>query len=256
MIPSVPGPTSLPAAAPRASFWSAPRRRPAFLLLLAGALALFLIWLPGGARASLVAALNAHRGLVVLLSLFALLTLSLLWSAGQRLDTRFFSLINMGVHPKWLDVFMWLATQLGNMLAALIAAFLLFILSYRTLAVEVILGTLALWLLVEIIKTLTDRARPFLALVETRVIGWREWGRSFPSGHTSQIFFLVTLLSHRFPLGAGGTIALYAVAVLVGFTRMYVGAHYPRDVIGGAVLGCIWGVLATLVDPYWFGLGF
>ena len=36
----------------------------------------------------------------------------------------------------------------------------------------------------------------------------------------------------------------------------YAGAHYPRDVIGGAVLGCVWGILATLVDPYWFGLGF
>jgi membrane-associated phospholipid phosphatase len=52
------------------------------------------------------------------------------------------------------------------------------------------------------------------------------------------------------------TVPLYAVAVLVGFTRMYVGAHYPRDVIGGAVLGSIWGVLATLVDTYWLGLRF
>ena len=63
----------------------------------------------------------------------------------------------------------------------------------------------------------------------------------------------MTLLSHELQLGIWGTVALYAVAVLVGFTRMYVGAHYPRDVIGGAVLGSIWGVLATLVDPYWFG---
>jgi membrane-associated phospholipid phosphatase len=65
-----------------------------------------------------------------------------------------------------------------------------------------------------------------------------------------------TPLSHRFQLGIGGTVALHAVAVLVGFTRMYVGAHYPRDVIGGAVLGSVWGILATLVDPYWLGLRF
>jgi membrane-associated phospholipid phosphatase len=225
-------------------------------LLLVTGLGLFLLWLPGWARASLGTALNAQRGLVVLLSLFALVTLSLIWSAGQHLDTRLFLLINMRVHPKWLDHFMWLATQLGNMLVALIAASLLFFLSYRGLAVEVILGTLTLWLLVETIKALTDRARPFLDLAGARVIGWRERGRSFPSGHTAQIFFLMTLLSHRFQLGLGGTVAVYAVAVLVGFTRMYVGAHYPRDVIGGAVLGSVWGILATLVDPYWFGLKF
>ncbi|HEY5118847.1 MAG TPA: phosphatase PAP2 family protein [Anaerolineales bacterium] len=111
-----------------------------------------------------------------------------------------------------------------------------------------------MFLLVETIKALTDRARPFLALEGTRIIGWRERDRSFPSGHTAQTFFLATLLSHRFALGIGGTAALYAIAVIVGFTRIYVGVHYPRDVIGGAVLGCLWGVLAALVDPYWLGI--
>jgi membrane-associated phospholipid phosphatase len=234
----------------------APRRRPAFLLLLATGLALFLIWLPGGARTSLGVALGAHWGLVALLSLFALVTLSLIWSAGQRLDTRLFLLINMRVHPKGLDRCMWLVTQLGNMLVAFITALVFFLLNYRGLAVEIILGTLTLWLLVETIKVLSDRDRPFLTLEKARVIGWREKGDSFPSGHTAQIFFLATLLSYRFQLGLGGTVALYAVAALVGFTRMYVGAHYPRDVIGGAVLGSVWGILATLVDPYWFGLKF
>jgi membrane-associated phospholipid phosphatase len=147
------------------------------------------------------------------------------------------------------------------MVTAFLLAGLFFVLNTRRLAVEVILGTLTLWLLVETIKALTDRARPFLDLEETRIIGWRERGRSFPSGHTAQTFFLMTVLSttplsHQFQLGIGGTVALYAVAVLVGFTRMYVGAHYPRDVIGGAVLGSVWGILATLVDPYWFGLRF
>jgi membrane-associated phospholipid phosphatase len=256
MNSSVPGPTPLPPALPPSSFWSAPRRRPAFLFLLVTGLVLFLVWLPGGARASLGTALSAHRGVVILLSLFALLTLSFLWSAGQRLDTWFFSLINMRVHPKWLDLSMWLITQFGNMVAALIAAMLLYISTYHDLAFEIILGTLTLWSLVETIKVLTDRARPFLALAGTRVIGWRDPGRSFPSGHTAQIFFLATLLSRRLPLGIPAALALYAVAVLVGFTRIYVGAHYPRDVIGGAVLGSVWGILATIVDPYWFGLRF
>lgn len=235
-----------------ASFWSVHRRGLAFLLELVAGLVLLFIWLPDGARATLWTALSAQRGLVGLLILFALITLSLIWTAGQRLDTRGFLFFDLpAYHSRWLDGFMFLATQLGSMLAALIAAVLFFLLNYRRLAVEVILGTLTLWLLVETIKALSDRARPFVTLKQARVIGWRERGNSFPSGHTSQIFFLMTLFIHRFQLGLGASAALYSVAVLVGFTRMYVGAHYPRDVIGGAVLGCVWGILATLVGPYW-----
>jgi membrane-associated phospholipid phosphatase len=211
-------------------------------------LALFIIFLPGGTRASLWTALSAQRGLFVLLFLFAMITLSLIWSAGQRLDARVFMLFNMRGYPKWLDRFMWLATQLGNMLAAFIAAFLFFLLNYRRLAIVIIFGTLTLWLLVETIKALADRDRPFLTLEKARVIGWREKGDSFPSGHTSQIFFLMTLFILSFQLGMTESIALYAVATLVGFTRIYVGAHYPRDVIAGIVLGSVWGILATLLN--------
>jgi membrane-associated phospholipid phosphatase len=248
--------TPLPPQSHEASFWSANRRRPVFLAVLLIGLVLFLIWLPVGVRASLSSALNVQRGLFVLLFLFALVMLSLIWSAGQRLDTRVFLLFNMRGYPRWLDRFMWLATQLGNMLAAFIAAFLLFILNYRRLAIEIIFGTLTLWLLVEIIKALSDRDRPFLTLDKTRVIGWREKGDSFPSGHTTQIFFLMPLFIHHFQLGMVETAALYAVAALVGFTRIYVGAHYPRDVVAGVVLGSVWGILAMLVDRYWLVLHF
>jgi membrane-associated phospholipid phosphatase len=239
----------LPPLAANTHFWVA-YRRPALLASLVIGLVVFFVWLPSGTRAALLTALGAQQALVAMIFIFSLIVLSLVWSAGQRLDTWVFQLFNLrGYHPKWLDRVMWLATQVGNMLTALLLAGLFFILNNRSLAMEVILGTLTLWLLVETIKILTDRARPFLALVGTRVIGWHERGRSFPSGHTAQTFFLMTLLSHRFQLGIGGTFALYAVAMLVGFTRMYVGAHYPRDVIGGAVLGSVWGGLATLVDP-------
>jgi membrane-associated phospholipid phosphatase len=245
-----------PLATPRASFWAAHRRRPAFLLLLLAGLTLFLVFMPSGTRASFWSELVDQRGLVVLLVLFALLTLSLIWSAGQRLDARVFRLFNMRGYPKWLDKFMWLATQLGNMLTAFAAAIVFFLLDYRDLAVEIVLGTLTLWLLVEIIKALADRDRPFLALKDTRVVGWRERGDSFPSGHTTQVFFMATLFIHHFHPEMLGVVALYAVAALVGFTRVYVGAHYPRDVVAGLVLGSVWGTLAALIAPYWLVLRF
>ncbi len=61
------------------------------------------------------------------------------------------------------------------------------------------------------------------------------------------------LLSHQFQADIAGTAVLYTFALLIGFTRIYVGAHYPRDVLGGVVLGSIWGVLATLINPHLFG---
>ena len=239
-----------------ASFWSANRRRPVFLAILLAGLVIFLFWLPWGAQASLWAALSNQRELVVFLSLFALLTLSLIWSLGQRLDARIFILLNIRFYPQWLDQIMWVITQLGNMLAAFIAASILFILNYRRLAVEAIFGTITLWLLVEIIKALSDRDRPFIKIDKTRIIGWREKGDSFPSGHTSQIFFLASLFIHSLQLGIGESFTLYVVASLVGFTRIYVGAHYPRDVFAGVVLGSVWGILAMLVDHYWLAFHF
>jgi membrane-associated phospholipid phosphatase len=142
------------------------------------------------------------------------------------------------------------------MLTAFMLAGLFFALNYRRLAIEIILGTLTLWLLVEMIKALADRDRPFLTLEKARVIGWREIGDSFPSGHTTQIFFLVTLFSHYFQAGPGISIVLYFIASLVGLTRIYVGVHYPRDVIAGMVLGMAWGILAMMLDPYWLSLSF
>ena len=233
----------------RAMRWAAHQRRPAFLLLLIVGLFAALAWLPNETCASLWAAIIIQRSLVGLIFVFAFLALSLIWSVGQRWDSKIFLLLNRRGYPKWLDYGMWLFTQLGNMLAAFVVAILIFLLSNRHLAVEIVLGTLTLWLLVETIKALAERDRPFLALEETRVVGWLEKGTSFPSGHTTQIFFMATLLILRFNLGMQGALGLYTLAALVGFTRIYVGVHYPRDVFGGATLGVIWGILALLVNP-------
>ncbi len=227
------------------------------LICLVVGLVLLSIWLPDGAWTTMFTALLAQRALAGMLVLFALITVSLVWSAGQRLDTWVFSLVNVqGYHPLWLDRAMWVATQMGTMTVAIVVAGLFFALNSRGMAVEIVFGTLTLWLLVATLKELTDRPRPFLDLEGTRVIGWREPGRAFPSGHTAQAFFMATLFSREFQPGFAGIGALFAIAGLVGFTRMYVGAHYPRDVIGGAVLGSVWGILATLVDPYWLGQWF
>jgi len=141
-------------------------------------------------------------------------------------------------------------TQLGSAVAALVIALILYLVNSHLLAYEMVLGTISLWLVVEVIKFLVQRSRPFIRMVGTRIVGYRASGRSFPSGHTSQIFFLATLMTQHFHPNWWIVLLLYAVASLVGITRMYVGAHYPRDVLAGAILGTAWGLLGVVVNQY------
>lgn len=232
------------------------RKRPilyrvfAFLASLGGLL-FFLSFAPPQQMQVLWNALTVQRNLLVPTLILGLLAVSLLWARGQEIDKRVFLFFNMwGKRPRWLDIALGVISQLGSgALAYLVAAYLYYY--NKDLALQIVLGTLTLSLMVEVLKSLTDRARPFLAIENARVVGWREPGRSFPSGHSAQILFMATLLSHHFNPSWLTGFFLYAIAILVGFTRMYVGAHYPRDVLGGAVLGLVWGALANLVDPYW-----
>lgn len=225
--------------------------RVAIVLGLLSGLGLFLLWLGPFARDRLSVSLVANRVLIALLFGFSLIALSLLWSAGQRLDVWVFASLNLrGYHSRWMDRAMWLTTQIGNAGFAALLVVGAYVWGDWRFAIELALGTLTLWLVVELIKALTDRARPFNLLREARVIGWREPGLSFPSGHTAQTFFVVALSISHFPLLWQVAVVLYGLAVLVAFTRIYVGAHYPRDVIAGAILGLVWGTLGVVVAPY------
>ena len=219
-----------------------------WLMIMAISSAIFWAWLPPHARQFFWQSVLTYRVLVSMLLGFSLISLSLLWSAGQRIDAWAFLFLNLrGRRPLWLDRFMWSFTQLGNSLTTLILALIIFFAGARLLSYALILGTLTLWLVVELLKLLVRRRRPFLRLTQARVIGHREAGRSFPSGHTSQIFFVGTILANSIQPGVAMLTAFYAIAVLVGLTRMYVGVHYPRDVLAGMILGSTWGILGGIV---------
>ncbi len=94
--------------------------------------------------------------------------------------------------------------------------------------------TIALTMTDLVIKPLVARARPFETFVTTRVIDRRPLTYSFPSGHAAGSFAAAMTLSRLWPAGRG---ALWVLAILVSLSRIYVGVHYPLDVIGGAILG-------------------
>jgi membrane-associated phospholipid phosphatase len=223
-------------------------RRIYWILSISIILVLFLAFLPDYMWDYFWSRLKGQKVLVSMLLIFSAIAFSLVWKTGQRIDVWVFMVFNMnGRRTPCFDWIMLALTQLGNGVFAMAVAAVLFLTINHVLAYELILGTLTLWLAVSLIKAVIHRTRPYIKLKNIHIVGPRASGHSFPSGHTSQSFYMATLLGHYFNMGLGIYVPLYACAALVGFTRMYVGVHYPRDVLAGACLGTAWGLIGSLM---------
>jgi membrane-associated phospholipid phosphatase len=86
-----------------------------------------------------------------------------------------------------------------------------------------------------LIKKIVKRPRPFLGNVKIRAV-YQPAHYSFPSGHTSTAFTTATALSQAYPKWYV-VVPSYLWAGSVGYSRLYLGVHYPTDVAAGALLG-------------------
>ncbi len=85
--------------------------------------------------------------------------------------------------------------------------------------------------------------RPFTVLENVRQLTIPTEPNSFPSGHTSSTFSVVSVLVWTLRENKAIVCLLALFAFLVGFSRIYVGVHYPFDVLVGAVVGVVSGVV-------------
>ena len=86
-----------------------------------------------------------------------------------------------------------------------------------------------------ILKHLVQRPRPFDTYGGLQVLIHRPADWSFPSGHASASFAAAFVLYHYMPKKF--SIPALILATLIAFSRLYLGVHYPSDVIGGAAIG-------------------
>jgi membrane-associated phospholipid phosphatase len=83
-------------------------------------------------------------------------------------------------------------------------------------------------------KAIFDVERPSMRYAEPKPLVRTPTDASFPSGHAATSFAAATVLSFAWPRWAP---AFYLLALAIGFSRVYVGVHYPLDIVGGALLG-------------------
>ncbi len=162
------------------------------------------------------------------------------------IDTKLFYMINRTAAHPLADILMPFFSYLGNygavwLILGLIGG------TQNDRGIEqpfgiVLLSLLTAHLLTEgLIKPFFRRSRPFETLPQTRLlISKPPSSKSFPSGHALTSYTCATILSHLY---TGLAPYFYFLAGCIALSRVYVGVHYPGDVIAGKEMGLLLGSL-------------
>ena len=153
----------------------------------------------------------------------------------------------------WLTIAAIDVTALGSItLVVLFSAFtlvVLLVLRDRLGAFQMLAASVGAGILTLVTKDIIERTRPEVGQRLITVSGF-----SYPSGHslsTSALYLTIAIIAGRYVQHLGARVAIFvavsAVVILVGASRVYLGVHYPTDVVSGISLGAAWAlVLAGL----------
>lgn len=163
-------------------------------------------------------------------------------------DLTIFNWINSGVSNIAFDKIMPWITYLGHFWAGWIFIIIFILMNWRTISSGFRLGLFSSLIYGclsgthHAIKYLVDRPRPFMdheVIVRLPYLSAHPlpMDPGFPSGTTATAFMIATIASCEIKNIGKYKFILYGVACLVGFSRIYLGVHYPSDVAVGALLG-------------------
>ncbi len=212
-------------------------------------------------RLSLAIALELLIGLAIsvgALWIFAELAGEVLEGETQRLDTALLTWIH-STFPGWLGTPMRLVAILGYPWAVvpllILAAGTFYLNDLKVSAALLLVSVPGAAILGTALKSFYERARP--ELFET---GYEAPFYSFPSGHAItavSLYGVITLLTARRLEGWRRWVVATAGAVLVlviGFSRLYLGVHYPSDVLAGYLAAAFWVATVGIAFRFWRSL--
>ena len=154
------------------------------------------------------------------------------------------------IHTPLLDKILAFITSLGNVGIIWIVLAVVLLILPKTRKTGIIVAAALLMDLVLcnlILKNLVARVRPYDVNTAIAILIKKPLDFSFPSGHTAASFAAMTALFLAKMKKAW--IAALILAVLIAFSRLYFYVHYPTDVLGGAVVGVLSGIIGyTIVE--------
>lgn len=152
------------------------------------------------------------------------------------------------IHTPLLDKILAFITSLGNagIIWIVLAVVLLILPKTRKTGIIVAAALLMDFVLCNLIlKNLVARMRPYDVNTAIAILIKKPLDFSFPSGHTAASFAAMTALFLAKMKKAW--IAALVLAVLIAFSRLYFYVHYPTDVLGGAVVGILSGIIGYAI---------
>jgi undecaprenyl-diphosphatase len=172
-----------------------------------------------------------------------------------NIDRQLFYFVNQGLRNHLFDTILPFVTDLNRKPVALVIVAVLWLLlltrggTNGRIAALLLIPTIVLsdqlnstWL-----KFIIDRPRPCHELMNVHLLVGCGSGYSFPSSHAVNNFAGALILSYFVPRW---TWAFFTYAVIVALSRVYVGVHYPSDVIAGAVIGL--AIAAAMIALFGF----